>query len=132
MITRNTDYALRAVSYIAGKDKKIISVAELVKKLSIPRPFLRKLLQVLNKEKILVSQKGSGGGFILAKPVNKIFLLDLVKIFQGELKINECFLKKSICPNIKTCALRKKILTIEKFAYSQLKDVTLGVLMRES
>ena len=131
LITRDTDYALRAVCFIAKSKKKIISVSELVKELKIPRPFLRKILQVLNKKGILKSYKGKGGGFILSKPINKIFLVDLIEIFQGPFKLNECFFKKLICPNTKTCALRKKITNIERYVVKELKSFTLTSLIKE-
>ena len=53
LITRDTDYAIRALCFIARFKKKIVSVSELVKVLKIPRPFLRKILQTLNKKRIL-------------------------------------------------------------------------------
>jgi Rrf2 family protein len=130
LITRNTDYALRAVCFIAKKKTKIVTVSELVRELKMPRPFLRKLLQLLNKKGILKSYKGQGGGFLLAKPVNKIFLVDLIKIFQGPFKLTECFFKKMSCPNIKTCALRKKIAIIEDHVISELKPITIASLLR--
>jgi hypothetical protein len=74
LINRDTDYALRAMSFIVKYNKKIVSVAELVKSLKIPQPFLRKILQKLNKQGILKSYKGKDGGFLLAKPANKIFI----------------------------------------------------------
>ena len=55
LITRNTDYAIRALCFIARKKKQVVSVKELVSKLRIPKPFLRKISQRLNKERILVS-----------------------------------------------------------------------------
>ena len=61
LITRNTDYAVRALSYISRQEEKVISVSELVKKIKVPRPFLRKILQTLNKKGILISYKGQGG-----------------------------------------------------------------------
>jgi Rrf2 family protein len=131
LITRNTDYALRAACYIAAQRQRTVSVPELVTKLHIPRHFLRKILQTLNQHNILLSHKGAGGGFVLARPADKIFLLDLIRVFQGGLKINECMFKKSPCPNVKICALRKRIIKIEEFAYSQFKRVTLSVLMKE-
>ena len=54
LITKDTDYAVRAIMYIAGSDKKIVSTAELMENLRLPRPFLRKILQVLVKHRILV------------------------------------------------------------------------------
>ncbi len=130
LITRDTDYALRAVCFIAKAKNKVVSVTELVDKLKIPRPFLRKLLQVLNKEGVLVSHKGAGGGFLLARLANKIFLLDLVTIFQGKLRLNECLLKKMPCPNTGSCILRKKINNIEQYVISQLKEITLASLLK--
>ena len=58
---------------------------------------MRKILQILNKKKMLKSHKGKGGGFELSVNPDKIFLLDLVWIFQGPLKINE-FIKKGALP----------------------------------
>jgi Rrf2 family protein len=129
LITRNTDYALRALSFIAKRGKEVVSVADLVKELKIPQPFLRKILQSLNKEGILKSYRGIGGGFLLVKPAEKVFLADLMEIFQGSFSLNECFLNKIICPNIKKCILRKRLNNIEKYVFSELKTVTVASLL---
>ena len=44
LITRNTDYALRAICYIS-KRNNVVAVDELVKKLNVQRQFMRKILQ---------------------------------------------------------------------------------------
>ena len=131
LITRDTDYAVRALMFIARRKKKIVSVPELVQALKIPRPFLRKILQALNKRGILNSYKGKGGGFRLALAPEKVFLLELIKIFQGPFKINECLFKKRLCPNINTCKLKQKIDDIQRYARSELKKVTLASLLRK-
>jgi len=129
LITRDTDYALRAICFIAKNKKTIVSVKELVGKLEIPRPFLRKILQVLNRKKILKSHKGAGGGFVLLKPAKEIFLIDLIRIFQGPLVLNECLFKKMLCPNIKTCPLRKKLDKIERLVLRELGSITIASLL---
>jgi Rrf2 family protein len=131
LITRDTDYAVRAICFIAQSKKALVSAAELVKELKIPRPFLRKLLQVLNKEGILISYKGKGGGFKLALGLDKIYLLGLMKIFQGPLRLNECIFKKRPCPNIKRCPLRKKVTSIERHVFSELKNITIRSLIEK-
>jgi Rrf2 family protein len=130
LITRDTDYAIRALCYIAKNINEIISVRELVTKLKIPRPFLRKILQILNKKKLLKSSKGLGGGFVLSVPADKIFLLDLIKVFQGQFKLSECLFKKEVCPHTKICALRRKIDKIEKYVLKELKSVSIAYLLR--
>jgi Rrf2 family protein len=129
LITRDTDYAIRALHFIAKRKNQTVSVSELTKKLKLPRPFLRKILQILNKKRLLTSHKGKGGGFRLAIKPDKIFLADLIKIFQGTVKLNECILKKKICPHIKTCILKKRIDNIEKYVILELKSITLASLI---
>ncbi len=129
LITRDTDYAVRALCYMAGTKKQMISVPDLVKELKVPRPFLRKILQTLNKRGVLRSSKGRGGGFVLAVAANKIFLVDLIEIFQGPLRLNECIFKKRVCPNRTTCRLKKKIDAVERYVISELESVTIMSLL---
>lgn len=130
LITRDSDYALRAVCFIAKGKDKTVAVTELVKKLKIPRPFLRKILQKLNLAGVLHSHKGTGGGFSLAKDPGKIYLTDLMKIFQGEFRMNECFLKKADCPNTRICPLRKKIMKIEDYVVRELRSISIASLLK--
>jgi len=130
LITRNTDYAMRALCYIAGRGTASVSAAEMVAQLKIPRPFLRKLLQTLSAEGILRSFKGQGGGFSLAKLPQDVLLADLVRIFQGTVELNECIFKKKICPNRKTCVLRKEIQSIEKDVIERLKGITIASILQ--
>jgi Rrf2 family protein len=130
LINRDTDYALRALIHIA-KNSQRISVTEIASKLDIPKPFLRKILQILNKEGILISYKGKGGGFLLAIPPKKILLGDLINIFQGPVKLADCVIKKKICSDIKTCPLRKRIRALEKHVVSELKSTTLDDLVQD-
>jgi len=129
LIIRNTDYAIRALCCIAEQKQEVISADQLVKSLEMPRPFLRKILQALNKEGLLNSSKGKGGGFALAVSPEKITLTDVMKIFQGPIKLNECTFKKNVCPNVKNCLLKKKIDEIEKEVILKLKAITLESLL---
>jgi len=129
LITRDTDYALRALCFVARSKDGVVSVSELVDSLKIPKPFLRKSLQLLNKKGVLKSYKGLGGGFKLTRKPRQLFISDLIKIFQGPFKLNECYLKKRPCPHKKECVLKKKIDSIEKYVISQLNSITLKDLL---
>ncbi|MBM3255649.1 MAG: Rrf2 family transcriptional regulator, partial [Candidatus Omnitrophica bacterium] len=73
LITRDTDYALRALCFVARSKDGVVSVSELVDSLKIPKPFLRKSLQLLNKKGVLKSYKGLGGGFKLTRKPRQLF-----------------------------------------------------------
>lgn len=124
LLTRQTDYAVRALACIAG-NQGITTAAELVEKTGIPRPFLRKLLLVLSKKKILRSYKGTGGGVELAVKPEKLRLSELMEIFQGPLRLNQCVFKKKECPNCRMCRLRRRIGSIEAMVINQLRMTTL-------
>ena len=132
LITRDTDYAIRAICCIATSKKSIVSVDELVEHLKIPRPFLRKILQILNKKKIVRSYKGKGGGFLLHIVPNKLSLFDIITAFQGPIKLNEHTFKKKMCPLIKKCKIKKKIDRIEIILINELKRVTISSIMKNS
>jgi len=129
LITRDTDYSIRALIYIAQNNNRITSITELVKKLDTPRPFLRKILQILSNNNILESYKGKNGGFKLAKKPEEIYLLDLIEIFQGKFKINECLFKKKICPDQANCRLKYKLDEIEKLVEHKIKEINLQSLL---
>jgi Rrf2 family protein len=130
LITRDTDYAVRALCCIAEQKQELISADQLVKSLEMPRPFLRKILQTLNKEGLLNSSKGKDGGFALAVSPGEITLTDVMKIFQGSIRLNECKFKKSDCPHINDCLLKKKIDEIEKEVIAKLKAITISSILK--
>ena len=129
LITRDTDYALRALRAINRTDKEIIKVDDLVKVTKIPRPFLRKILQILTKKGILKSYKGLSGGFKLDRKAKELYLTDVMELFQGSFKLNECLFKKKPCPNIGVCVLRKKIEKIEEYVIKEIKNISLSSLL---
>lgn len=128
LINKKTDYTIRAIKYLARCKGRIVPVKEIARALSIPRPFLRKTLQLLHKKGMVHACEGRGGGFTLAVPVEDIYLLDLIKIFQGPIRFVDCLLKKNVCPDIKKCILKDKMQHIEQIILKELETVTIGSL----
>jgi Rrf2 family protein len=131
LITRDTDYAIRALSVIAQDKDRMVSAAELVRKLKIPRPFLRKLLQLLNKKKILKSFKGQGGGFTLRVAPKNITIYDLMKIFQGPFTLIEHIFRSKACCNVRRCKLKKRLDTVEEHVVAELRTITLASILEK-
>ncbi len=131
LIARSTDYAVRALKYLAEKREET-SAAELTRVLSIPWPFMRKIMQSLGKKGLVSSRKGPGGGFRILKSPGEIKLTELINIFQGPVCLNECIFKKKVCPHKKTCYLSKKLGEIEEHAYLVLSKITLKEIISQS
>lgn len=124
LVTKKTDYAARALKYISMSEKKT-SITEISQELMIPKPFLRRIFQELEKANIVKSFKGKSGGFELARNAEDIYMLELIKLFQGSINFHECLIKNSICPDVSTCILKEKIDKIATYAEKELGTLTI-------
>jgi len=105
-ITREGDYGIRSVLYLARQPyKKISFVNEISEEYKIPRSFLAKILQKLVKAKIVRSYRGVKGGFSLAKHARDISVLDVMEAIEGKLQMNICLSDKRKCVFSKHCPI---------------------------
>ena len=130
LLTKNTDYAVRALLWMAEKGGSV-TVTELSDTVKIGRPMLRKLLQVLAHKGLLDSSKGRGGGFRLAIPPEKIRLTNLIDIFQGAVELSDCVVRKEVCPEIRCCPLRREIEDIRGIVEQRLGKLSIGSLLAQ-
>jgi len=131
LITKQTDYAIRILSSMARDKNSVYTTTELAEKLKISKPFVRAIMQKLNKEKIILSAKGKGGGFRMVIEPEKISVATLINIFQGPIKFDDCLIRKSLCPEVKTCSLKKKLKEIGSYINEEFKALTLDKLLKK-
>ena len=90
-ISRKSDYALRALAFIADqKPDKKSSISEIAESQGIPRDFLAKILKELTRAGILKSFQGVTGGYQLVRPRESISFLNVIEAMEGPLKVNLC------------------------------------------
>jgi Rrf2 family protein len=104
MLSNTCKYGIRAVIYLAlnAKENTKIGIKKISEELSLPAPFLGKILQNLAKNKILNSTKGPNGGFDLAVKPDKLSVYDIVKVIDGIEIFQECLIGMKVCSNPKT------------------------------
>jgi Rrf2 family protein len=86
-LSRTACYAIRAITYIAreGEDAPIVG-HEAAKDLQLSGSFLLRILVAMSRAGLLRSIKGPNGGYRLARPVEKISLLDVVEAVEGPVR----------------------------------------------
>jgi Rrf2 family protein len=131
LLTRDTDYAIRALGCAAGNKDKVVTVRVLAAKLGLPGAYLRKILQILNREGIFRSTKGRGGGFTLAIDPEDISIIRVVEIFQGPFVLAEHKSRGVDCPEIKTCRLKEKLDELGAHVSKELKAMTIADMVRK-
>jgi Rrf2 family transcriptional regulator, cysteine metabolism repressor len=129
LLTKKTDYAVRAILTLSENKDCFLSARYISGAQNLPYHFLRGILQELIKHKIVVSREGAGGGFKLRKDPHSIGVVDIIKIFQGNIQLTECIFRKRLCQNRKVCALRKEIKRIESIVDKEFKGISIGKLL---
>jgi Rrf2 family protein len=87
LLSQSVTYALQSLIQLAEADSGVfITRVKLAAIGKMPERFLLEVLHDLVKSGILRSNRGSGGGFALARPADKISLLDVVEAVDGPLQ----------------------------------------------
>ncbi len=131
-ITREGDYGIRSVLYLARQPfKKISYVNEISEEYKIPRSFLAKILQKLVKAKIVRSYRGVKGGFSLARQARDISMFDVVEAIEGKLQLNICVTDKKKCLFSKHCSSHSVWVTAQSKVIEVLKKANFEDLARQ-
>jgi len=130
MITREADYAVRAVLELASGTSGR-SAAELARATQVPYPFLRRVLGRLTAAKLVKSVRGRSGGVQLARPAGAISLRDVVRaIDPATITLNACLLDGGRCSRVRRCAVHASLARVQKELWRSLDAVTFDTLVR--
>ena len=107
-ITRQADYAIRAVLYLSRLEPgQRASTSAVAKEQSIPPSFLAKIISQLSIAGLLHTSRGARGGVMLAREPGEISLLDVVEAIDGPITLNECVHDTEDCSLGDGCVLRE-------------------------
>lgn len=107
-ITRQADYAVRAVLYLAqlGSDQRA-ATSQIAQEQRIPPSFLAKIVSQLSVAGILQTSRGARGGVSLARVPKEISILEVVEAIDGPILLNECVADNGgSCPFGDTCPMQ--------------------------
>ncbi len=130
-ITRQADYAVRAMVYLAQiKPEHRASTGTIAKEKSIPPSFLAKIVSQLSVAGLLQTSRGAKGGVTLAKPAEKITLLDVVEAIDGPILLNDCVGETSSCNYDEDCPLKPVWCDAQKMLIDQLSKANFAQLAK--
>lgn len=127
MFSQTTEYALRAVVWLAAHGAEPQTTVQIAAKTRVPAGYLSKVLQALRRADLVSSQRGLYGGFTLTRPPDTISVLEVVNAVDPIRRIETCPLGLS-SHGKELCALHRRlddaIAHIEKtFSASSIADL---------
>ena len=106
-ITRQADYATRAVLYLARhQNGKHIATSRIAREQNIPPSFLAKIISQLSIAGLLHTSRGANGGISLARDPKQITLLQVIEAIDGPIRLNACVTSKDVCALEANCPMQ--------------------------
>ncbi|HJO04361.1 MAG TPA: Rrf2 family transcriptional regulator [Acidobacteriota bacterium] len=132
--TESGRYALRAMTFMGSRGDPFapVSAAEVAKEEGIPPHYLAKVLQDLVKGEVLTSVRGRGGGFMLSRPPDKIFVVEVLRAVEDvDTVLTECILGLEECSDSTPCAMHDLWGGYRETLWNTLCTTTISDLTRE-
>ncbi|MCQ3936697.1 MAG: Rrf2 family transcriptional regulator [Chloroflexi bacterium] len=105
-ITRQADYAVRAVLHLARNGEQRTATSSIAEEQRIPPSFLAKIISQLSIAGLLHTSRGARGGVTLARDPKDISLLEVIEAIDGPIQLNECVGDSGACSFDENCPLR--------------------------
>ena len=106
-ITRQADYALRAMIYLARLEpNQRAATSQIAQEQHIPPSFLAKIISQLSIAGLIHTSRGARGGVSMARTPGEVSILEVVEAIDGPIALNECTAISGSCQFGDNCPMR--------------------------
>lgn len=131
-LTVYSDYSLRMLMYLAVKDGKLATIAEVADAYGIAKNHLNKVTHQLGVAGYIETSRGRGGGLRLAKPAATIGLGDIIRSTEPDMALVPCFEPvHAPCAILPVCGLHGALHKAREAFLSVLDGYTLADLVKK-
>ena len=137
MLSQKCKYALQALLVLARENSdNLLLVSDIAERENLPKKFLEAILLELNRNGLVRSRRGRGGGYALAKPADLITFGQVVRIMDGPLAPLACvsvnyYRRCDECHDEQTCEIRKVMRRVRDAIAAELDGTSLAQALAE-
>jgi FeS assembly SUF system regulator len=125
-ITKQADYGTLLLTHFAReREQPMLSARDLARKARLPLPTVTKILKILAREGLLLSQRGVKGGYSLARRPEEITANEIIAALDGPVAITQCCDNAAGCERELGCLARPNWQRIDQALREALGGVTL-------
>ena len=136
MLTRKSKYGLKALLLMAREyDRGAIPASEIAAREQIPEKFLQLILLELKRRGIVLSRRGHGGGYQLARRPAAIDFGEVLRALDGPLALTPCvsltaYQRCDECADEQLCGIRFVMKTVRDSTARILEGASLAKVNR--
>jgi FeS assembly SUF system regulator len=129
-MSKLTDYGTVVMTYLARDSEHAHSAHEIADAVSISLPTTSKLLKSLAKAGLVVSQRGTKGGYVVARDPQYITMAAVIQALEGPIGLTECSTGSGVCGQEAGCSVRVNWQRINRVIVESLEHVTLAQMIQ--
>jgi FeS assembly SUF system regulator len=128
-LSRLTDYGIVLMVHLArdgGGEPR--NARHLAAETDLPVPVVSKILKFLARDGLLASQRGSKGGYALARPARDISVPEMITALEGPISLTACTAHPGHCEQESSCNVREPWQQINAAVHDALSGISLADL----
>jgi Rrf2 family cysteine metabolism transcriptional repressor len=123
-------YGFRAMMELAARyEEGPVPLKEVAQCQTVSLKYLEQLFGRLRSAGLVKGMRGTGGGYVLARPPSRIRLSELFEVLEGSTALVECVDRPEICDQVKDCVTREVWVEIKDASDRILRERTLQDLV---
>ena len=133
-ISAHEEYGLRCLVQLARAEGegKSLTLAQIAEREGLSVANAGKLMWILNKAGLVSAQRGTKGGYSLARPASDIRLNEVIRILEEDTVDHFCKTHSGVldvCIHTSDCGIRSVIVGLHEIVQNALSEITLAQLV---
>ena len=130
-MSKLADYGLVLMTQFLrnSRAEENLSARQLAAETNLPLPVVSKVLKALSREGLLISHRGAGGGYSLARQPERISVGEVLTAVEGPIAMTECIENEGGCRREALCPVRTNWERINHAVKEVLDAITLDDMM---
>lgn len=129
-LSKLTDYATVILSLMAQDFLRIYTTAEISTATGVPIPTVSKILKKLVNATMVISLRGSKGGYRLRLEASQITVAAIIGVLEGPIALTECSVSQQGCVQASGCRIHANWKIVNQSIYSTLASITLADMIQ--
>lgn len=125
-LSKIADYGTKIMLAVALKPNCWSAASSIAAETKVSLPMVIKVLKMLSKGSLLLSQRGSQGGYRLARSAAMINLAEIVRVLDGDIAMTECQQQTGCCQIEAHCGVKGNWLVISHVIINVLQNISLA------
>lgn len=131
-LTRQADYAIRALLHLSGERYgDVVQTKEIASSEDIPEKYLPTIMRTLARAGLVRTLRGNQGGVLLARQPEEINLREVIEAIEEPIVLNRCLRDASECSREGFCPVLPVWDRIQQSLIDKLESTTFADLASE-